>query len=231
MNIPILSEIVNLFFPRVCEVCGNGLVQGETIICIGCYINLPRTDYHIQPENKTAYLLAGRIPFKRASSYFYYTKQSDYTNIIHALKYNGKQKNGVYFGELFGHELKECGFCEGIDCIIPVPLHKKRFRERGYNQSLCIAKGISKATGIAIYDTSVTRIVYNRTQTKKTKIERFENVEDIFQLEENHLLTNKHVLLVDDIITTGATIESLALALETVEGIEISIASLAIADY
>jgi len=147
------------------------------------------------------------------------------------LKYEGKQEIGLYFGELFGNELKESGFCESIDCIIPVPLHKKRHRERGFNQSLCIAQGLSKATGLEIDNDSVKRIVYTKTQTKKSKMERFGNVDHIFKLNENHSLTNKHVLLIDDVITTGATIESLAQALESVEGITISIVSLALANH
>jgi len=231
MRIPIASEIFNLFFPQVCEVCGGGLVHGETIICVRCFLNLPRTDYHDQINNKTAELFAGIVPFKKASSYYFYTKHSEYTNIIHRLKYNGKQEIGRYFGELFGNELNRSGFCESIDCIIPVPLHKNRHRERGYNQSLSIAEGLSKATGIAIDNQSVKRIVYTKTQTKKSKQERFGNVDHIFKTNENHTLTNKHVLLLDDVITTGATIESLAQALETVEGINISIASLAIAKH
>ena len=229
--ISILSDILNLFFPQVCEVCGGGLVRGEKIICIRCHFNLPRTNYHDDDDNKTAQLFAGIIPFKKASSYFIYTKQSDYTNIIHGLKYEGKQEIGLYFGELFGNELNESGFCESIDCIIPVPLHKKRHRERGFNQSLCIAQGLSKATGLSIDNNSVKRIVYTKTQTKKSKMERFGNVDHIFKLNENHTLTNKHVLLIDDVITTGATIESLAQALESVEGITISIVSLALANH
>jgi len=229
--ISILSDILNLFFPQVCEVCGSGLVRGEKIICIRCHFNLPRTNYHDDDDNKTAQLFAGIVPFKKASSYFIYTKHSDYTNIIHGLKYEGKQEIGLYFGELFGNELKESGFCESIDCIIPVPLHKKRHRERGFNQSLCIAQGLSKATGLEIDNDSVKRIVYTKTQTKKSKMERFGNVDHIFKLNENHSLTNKHVLLIDDVITTGATIESLAQALESVEGITISIVSLALANH
>ena len=231
MKIPIVNDIFNLFFPQVCEVCGSGLVHGETIICIRCFMNLPRTDYHEHPENKTAELFIGLVPFKKASSYFFYTKHSAFTNIIHSLKYEGKQEIGRYFGELFGHELKQSGFCEDIDYIIPVPLHKKRHQERGFNQSLCIAQGLSKATGIMINNKAIERIVYTKTQTKKSKQERFGNVDHIFRLSENHKLDNKHILLLDDVITTGATIESLAQALETVEGISISIASLAIAKH
>jgi ComF family protein len=231
MKIPIVNDIFTLFFPQVCEVCGSGLVYGETIICIRCLIDLPRTDYHDQPDNKTAQLFAGIVPFKKASSFFIYTKHSAYTNIIHGLKYEGKQEIGRYFGEIFGNELKHSGFCESIDCIIPVPLHKKRHRERGFNQSLSIAEGIAKATGIAIDKNSVKRMVYTKTQTKKTKAERFGNVDHIFSLSKNHRLSHKHVLLLDDVITTGATIESLAQALESVEGISISIVSLALANH
>lgn len=231
MRITIVNDIFSLFFPQVCEVCGCGLVKGEKIICIPCLLNLPRTYYHDQPDNKTAEIFAGIIPFKKASSYYFYTKHSPYTNIIHGLKYAGKQDIGQYFGELFGHELKESGFCENIDFIIPVPLHKNRHRERGYNQSLCIAEGLSKATGIAIDTKSVKRIVYTKTQTKKSKQERFGNVDHIFQLQKKHTLNHKHVLLLDDVITTGATIESLAQALEPVDGISISIASLAVAKH
>jgi ComF family protein len=146
------------------------------------------------------------------------------------LKYHSKQDIGLFFGELFGHELLKAGFCDSIDVILPVPLHKKRLRERGYNQSLCIAQGISNATGIPIDTQSIIRAINTKTQTRKTKYNRYDNVEQIFKLQDSHSLNNKHVLVLDDVITTGATIESLCEAIVMVEGIRISIVSLGIVE-
>jgi ComF family protein len=228
MRIPILSEIYYLFFPKLCEVCGGGLVHGEKILCIRCLVNLPRTDYHDDPFNKTTELFAGLIPFVKASSFYYYSKHNSFSSIILHLKYHGKQDIGLFFGAIFGHELLKADFCDSIDVILPVPLHKKRLKERGYNQSLCIAQGLSNATGIAIDTHSVVRIINTKTQTRKTKYNRYDNVEQIFKLQDNHSLSNKHVLVLDDVITTGATIESLCEAIVMVEGIKISIVSLGI---
>jgi len=228
-NVPILSHLIHVLFPELCHVCGSGLVKGEHIMCVPCFFNLPRTNAHTDPDNKTSELFAGRVPFTAATSYFYYSKYSKYAHLIHMMKYKGKPDIGVYLGKLLGQELKNTGFSAGIDLIIPVPLHKKRMRKRGYNQSLCIAEGISLATGIAIDTKSVIRVVNTSTQTKKDREQRAENMADVFTLDKEHGLASKHVLLVDDVITTGATIESLARCIEQVENIRVSIASLGIA--
>ena len=226
-----LKHIGHLFFPRCCNVCGGGLLHHETVLCMHCNVNLPRTEISNIHSNKTTELFAGRIPFVKAQSFFYYTKHSNYTNIIHNLKYNGQKSIGFNMGVMFAQELYQTGFFNDIDILIPIPLHKMREKQRGYNQSYFIASGISKKTGITIDTQSVQRRINTNSQTKKHKFERINNVENIFELNKNHSLNNKHILLVDDVITTGATIESIANTLSRVEDIKISIASLAIANH
>ena len=230
-NIPFIYDFINLFFPDVCPVCGDGLLRGENIMCVPCLLKLPRTNFHMETDNKTCELFAGRVPFKAATSFFYYNKFSKYSHLIHEMKYNGKTEIGSYLGSLLGNELRKTGFSKGIDLIIPVPLHRKRLIMRGFNQSECIAQGISKATKIPVETKVIKRTVNTSTQTAKNKQDRTTNMENVFELISTKELENKHVLLVDDVITTGATIESLAKSIENIEGIKISIASLGIASF
>lgn len=229
MKILLLNNILHLFFPKVCAVCGNGLLQGEECLCVNCILNLPRTDYHDMEHNKTSELFAGRVPFINATSFYYYRKGSAYTNIVHALKYEGREEIGVFMGRMFAEELLKYSSYESIDLIFPIPLHKDRYKERGYNQSMSIAKGMSEILNIPIDTNSIIRAVYTKTQTRKDKAHRFENVEHIFKITDSDALIGKHVLIVDDVITTGATIESLISELIKVKNVTISIASLAIA--
>lgn len=231
MNISLLSGFLHLFFPEVCVVCGNGLLHGEKCLCMKCLLNMPLTHNCEMESNKTTELFAGRFPFCKAASYFNYHKGSAFTNIIHALKYENREEIGVFMGKMFASELKDIGFSNTIDLIVPVPLHQKRHKERGYNQSNSIALGMSEILSIPINTSSVIRSIYTNTQTRKDKIHRYENVNQIFKLLDPTAFENKHILLIDDVITTGATIESLAMELVSVNNITISIASLAIANY
>lgn len=226
-----LGSFLSLLFPRCCVVCGGPLARGEECLCTMCNIDLPRTNYHLRKDNPVEKMFWGKIPsLERATSFFFYRKGSDYRYILHQLKYGGQKGIGAIMGRYMAAELRESGFFEGVDVILPVPLHKKKQQIRGYNQSEWIARGIAAVTGISIDTESVVREKNTETQTRKSFFERWENVEGIFQLHHAESLTGKHVLIVDDVLTTGATTVECASCLAEIEGIRISILTLAMAE-
>lgn len=225
-----IRELFQLFFPETCEVCGNALRQGEHLLCTSCLLDIPQIYLHNKEHNPAEKMLAGQVPFVRATSFFNYQKHSNYAHLIHKLKYQNRDDIGVFLGEMFGVELQKSGFLDDIDGIVPIPLHPKRQRKRGYNQSEMIAQGIANITHIPIYDSAVIRVVNTKTQTKKSKNERAKNVQDIFQVADKNILENKHILILDDVITTGATCVSCAeTILKNSNGSSISFASIALA--
>ena len=150
-------------------------------------------------------MFAGQVPFVRATAFFNYQKHTNFAHLVHKLKYQGRDDIGILLGEMFGVELQKSGFLDDIDAIVPIPLHPKRERKRGYNQSRILAQGITNVTHIEILDTAVIRTVYTNTQTKKNKDERSQNVQGIFKVNNASILEGKHILILDDVITTGAT--------------------------
>lgn len=225
-----LGSFLSLFFPRYCIVCGRTLAKGEECLCTMCNINLPRTDYHLRKDNPVEKMFWGKIPLEQATSFFFYRKGSDFRQILHQLKYGGQKGIGAIMGRYMAAELLESGFFEGVDVILPVPLHKKKQQIRGYNQSEWIARGIAAVTGISIDTESVVRRKNTETQTRKSFLERWENVEGIFELNHAESLIGKHILIVDDVLTTGATTVECASCLTDIEGIRISILTLAMAE-
>ena len=224
-----LDALSQLFFPRHCVVCGACLRAGEEALCMRCSIDLPRTGFHLLRDNEVERLFWGKLPLERASAFFYYTKGSLYRNILRRLKYGGRRDVGEALGRIMAGEMLASGFFEGIDVLVPVPLHRRKQRKRGYNQSECIARGIAKVTGIGVDSHSVVRLKDTATQTHKSAYERWENVRDIFELRHPECFAGKHLLLVDDVLTTGATLTACADAFTPVEGIRISILTLAMA--
>lgn len=225
-----LGSFVSLLFPRCCIVCGRPLAKGEECLCTLCNINLPRTGYHLMEDNPVEKLFWGKIPLERATSFFFYRKGSDFRQILHQLKYGGQKNIGAIMGRYMAAELQESGFFEDIDVIVPVPLHKKKQRLRGYNQSEWIARGIATVTGIPIDTESVVRHKNTETQTSKSSLERWENVNGIFELHHAESLAGKHILIVDDVLTTGATTVECASCLTEIERVRISVLTLAIAE-
>lgn len=225
-----IGSFVSLFFPHCCVVCGSLLAKGERCICTACNIRLPRTDYHLQKENPVEQMFWGKIELVKATSFFFYKKGSDFRRILHLLKYGGRKDVGEAMGRYMACELLPSGFFEGIDVIVPVPLHRKKQRMRGYNQSECIAQGISAVTQIPLDIKCISRNKNTATQTRKSTVERWDNVDSIFTLCDSHLLVGKHVLIVDDVLTTGATVVSCASAFNGVDGIRVSVLTLAKAE-
>jgi len=218
---------VSIFYPRTCAACGNVLFHNENVLCLNCLADLPRTGFHHITDNDVARIFWGRIPIAHATSFIYFTRDSRYRQILHELKYNGQKNVGIELGRMFGLELRDTPFAY-TDLILPVPLHPSKLRQRGYNQSEMIASGIAGVLNVPVETGLILRSTATPTQTKRSRYERWENVRDSFEITEAGRLKEKHVLLVDDVITTGATIESCASALiGKAEGITVSIASLA----
>lgn len=223
-----IDHLVNLFYPNICQSCGNSLKQQEEVICISCTLRLPKTGFHMHEENPVSRVFWGRVNIKAATSFLFFSKQGKVQNLIHHLKYRRQREVGIELGRLFGIELQKSPLFTNIDFIIPVPLHPKKLRKRGYNQSLVIAEGLSKSMSIEIF-TGLQRKIHSSTQTKKSRYERWENVKDIFEVINPKEIENKSILLIDDVLTTGATLEACATVLSEIPNITISIATIAYA--
>ena len=177
-----LHNILNLFYPRVCAACGESLLKDEETVCLKCRYTLPRTGYELNPDNPLAQAFYGRVRFHAVTACFFFAKSGKVQHLIHQLKYKGNKEAGIFLGQQLGESIKEAPLFQGIDYLIPVPLHPKREKKRGYNQSLMIAKGINEVTGIPVGDKYLVRAVNTATQTKKSAEERFQNVKDIFEV-------------------------------------------------
>jgi ComF family protein len=223
------DDFLSLLFPRICCGCGAVLVRNESVICTECYIEIPRTNYHLSQENPVAQLFWGRCRVEKAASFSYYTKGSRIRRIIHKLKYEGLKDAGTLMGRIYASGLKQSGFLSDIDLIIPVPLHPSKKRRRGFNQCDCICSGISEVSGIPVDNVSLIRISRSDTQTRKSRYERWLNVEGIFEVRKKEEIAGKHILLVDDVITTGSTIEACVDELLKVENVKVSVIALAVA--
>ncbi len=227
----ILDDLLNLVYPRTCAACGTTLLRHEEVICSPCVLHLPKTFYHKDQKNPLFELFWGKIPVEMVASYYFFNKGNKVQNLVHQLKYKGRPDIGVYLGQRYGAYLRNAETFSTIDTIIPVPLHDAKKIIRGYNQAEMFAQGLSIAMKIPFDTTSFVRTAATETQTKKTKQERWENVKDKFKVVETNLLKDKHVLLVDDVLTTGATLEACAHSLLEVPGLKISIATIAAAHH
>lgn len=224
-----LHDFIALVYPRNCVACGNSLYKHEDQVCNYCYLNLPKSNFHKGLQNPVAALFYGRVQLEFASSFYVFQKKGSIQKIMHAIKYKSNKDLATLVGKWYGEDLKEHPTIKTAACVIPVPLHTKKLKQRGYNQSEEFARGLSNALTIDVNTTSLQRAEFTQTQTRKNKYERWENVEDVFEVKDHEQLKNKHVILVDDVITTGATIEACCAKLQEIEGIKISILSIAYA--
>ena len=216
-----ISDLLDIIFPRHCCVCGELLSAQETDICLNCLYALPRIE--AESRKDIEHIFWGKIDIERATSYIYYHKGSPYNNLIHTLKYHGRPIVGERLAYIAAKELQESGFFDGIDIIVPLPLSRKKKRKRGSNQCDYLSDGISRATGIPVAKNTVRRTISNETQTHKNRDERWRNVEGIFSVAAPSCLEGRHILLVDDILTTGATLASCAKTIKESSNCTISI--------
>lgn len=222
----LISDFLHLIYPNVCLVCHENLLAKESFVCFTCLSRLAYTSYHLQKDNPIEQRFWGKFPIERATSLFFFQKETPSQLLLHHLKYKGDKEIGEVLGRMLGEALKASPDFE-VDMIVPVPLHPKKLQKRGYNQSEWIAKGIAAALQKPMDTVHLTREIENPTQTKKGVYERWENASGIFAITDVHAFEGKHLLLVDDVITTGATIEACANALMESPNIKISVASLA----
>ncbi len=224
-----LQQFVELFFPRYCLVCGRKLIQGEVYLCLKCLLQMPKTNHHLQQDNPLEQLFIGRVKIERACAFIEFKKGSPYQKLVHELKYHGKKDLGVYLGRLFGTSLKDDPILTKADFICPVPLHPRKERKRGYNQSYQLASGIAEMLHIPANQSNLVKLENTGSQTKKNRWERWQNVDGLFLVKDPEFFANKHIILVDDVATTGATLEACAKALSQCDNVRISILSFAMA--
>jgi ComF family protein len=204
----IIEDFIALFYPRVCVACHASLVKGEEVLCTGCLSQLPKTAYHRLSDNPVSNRLAGRLPLQFASAFLKFRKGGLVQSLLHELKYNNRPEIGIRMGHLYGRELIDSGMQHSFDLIVPVPLHASRMRKRGYNQSAKFAEGLSEALETAWEESISLRVSATNTQTRKGRSDRWSNVRDAFSVAAIEKVAGKRVLLVDDVITTGATLEA-----------------------
>ncbi len=230
-NLPSIGEAFGdfsaLFFPNYCLGCSRALVKGEDILCTYCIKELPKTDYHFLDDNPVKRKLSCRIDVKYVWAYLKFRKTGIVQHLMHQLKYNNHPEIGVRLGKIFGKELINAGFSTEFDCIIPVPLHKSKLAKRGYNQSQKFAEGLGESLQIPIITGVSVKLTKTETQTKKNRMERWENVNQAFDIQSKERILNKRILLVDDVVTTGATLEACGQKLLEAGCRELSIACLA----
>jgi ComF family protein len=230
MKLPgFVDEFISLLYPRVCAACGNSLFKHEEVICTYCLYHLPKTNYHLMNDSPLDKVFWGRAQLAHTAALFNFQKKSKVQHLIHQLKYKGRTDVGIYLGKMLGADLVKTEAFQNVDTVIPVPLHPGKQRRRGYNQSEMIAIGLAKAMNIIMDSTSFIRTVNTETQTRKSRFARWENVKEIFKVTAPEKLTYKHILLVDDVITTGATLESAAHILLGIEGVKLSVACIGFA--
>ena len=222
------SAVFHLFFPHICVGCGNDILPVENVLCLTCLNDLPFTNFSFHSNNAVEKIFWGRVPVRSVMALFYFTKVSIVQNLIHEFKYKGNKELGKYLGILIGKSLAQSNRFRDISVIIPLPLFKEKEKRRGYNQSEILSQGIAESMEVPLVTQNVIRIVNTETQTKKGRLERWKNVDKTFQVLHPEQLQNKHILLVDDVITTGATLEACASEILKVKNTTVSIASLAL---
>ena len=220
-------NIIHLLYPEICAGCGSDLLSGKNKICDDCISSIPLTGFYLHRLNPVEKIFRGRLPVVSASAHAYFTKDSAVQNLLHALKYGGNKEIGVRLGRMMGRTLKWCGWNNDLSAVIPLPLHFSRQKKRGYNQAEMICNGIGDEMNVPVLTDVVQRKNITATQTHKSRTERWNNMKCKFELKNAPAIMNKHVLLVDDVVTTGATLEACGSELLKAEGVQLSIAAFA----
>jgi ComF family protein len=223
------DDFVGLIFPRICSGCGNSLWRHEQVVCDSCLYHLPRTNFHLSFDNPVSRIFWGRADILHAASFLLFNKGSKVRHLVHALKYKDRKDIGIFLGEEYGRDLKNSLYFSDSNIIIPVPLHKKKYLKRGYNQSEQFAIGLSREMGIPCTCQYLFRKYSSETQTRKSRFMRWQNVNEIFEVRAPDNIAGSQILLVDDVVTTGATLESCVNALSVVPGVKICLATIAYA--
>ena len=225
----LLSPLLHLFYPHICSGCGSDLVNENNLLCLQCISDLPHTNFAMHANNPVEKSFWGRLAITAAMSEFYFTKGTLIQTLIHEFKYKGNKDVGLYLGAIMGNSLLSSNRFTKIDALIPLPLFADKEFKRGFNQATILCNGISEVMNIPVINNNVIRTRFTETQTKKHRTERWKNVEGSFEIKNPKEITGKHILLVDDVVTTGATLEACGAEMLKVEGSQLSIATLAFA--
>ena len=220
-------DFYRLFFPKNCGACDIALTKGEHHLCLYCATSLPFTNFENIKNNPIEKLFSGRVEIEFATSLFFFSQTEKVQNILHNIKYNEQKELASHIGKIFGQRLQNNLYLNSVDTIMAVPLHPKKQHLRGYNQSALFAEGLSEVLNIEIQTNNLIRTINSSSQTKKTRLERLKNVDNVFEIKNPKKLENKHVLLLDDVLTTGATLEACVLALKKNSNCKVSIATIA----
>jgi ComF family protein len=225
----IKDSFLHLLFPHVCQGCGSDIINEESLLCMKCLSQMPETNFHLHSNNPVEKIFWGRLPVISATAQYYFTKESMMQYLMHQLKYKGNKDLGKQLGRLMGNDLQQTNRFNHIDFLIPLPLFPAKEKRRGYNQATVLCEGIADIMNIEILRDAVVRIHSTETQTKKGRMERWQNMEGKFELMRPEKIQNKHVLLIDDVITTGATLEACGQELQKAVNVKLSIATLCFA--
>jgi len=231
VNLPssIVSPLLHFIYPHICIGCGSDVLDADNFLCLDCINNLPHTGFAMHANNPVEKIYRGRMAITAGMSEIYFAKNSIIQNLIHEFKYKGNKKIGAYLGRMMGNSLQNSNRFMDIDYLVPIPLFTEKEFKRGFNQASILCQGISEVLGIPIVSKNVMRNIHTETQTKKGRAERWKNVEKKFSVTDPGVFANKHILLVDDVITTGATLEACGSEILKIEGTRLSVATLAIA--
>ena len=222
-----IPDLVHLFFPHVCIGCGTDVLDNQHQLCLRCLSDLPVTNFFSQPNNPVEKKFYGRMPVKSGGAGYFFTKDSLLETLIYELKYKGNKDIGIYLGQILAKFLALSGRFDEVDVLVPLPLNPKREKKRGYNQASAICAGIASAWKKPVIEKAVIRKVYTETQTQRGRVTRWKNMEGVFAVSDSSAIKNKHILLVDDVITTGASLEACGSEILKVAGTTLSIATLA----
>lgn len=220
------ESVLHLLFPHVCESCGTDVIHPNNFLCLRCHADLPRTDFHLYPSNPVEKIFWGRLPLTSATAQYYFTKGSKMQNLMHGLKYKGNKELGLYLGRLMGNAFAESNRFRFIDALVPLPLFPSKEKKRGYNQATVLCEGITEVLDKPILKDVIIRTTHTDSQTKKNRVQRWANMEGRFELVNPGSIKDKHILLIDDVITTGATLEACGAELVNAENVRLSIATL-----
>ncbi len=226
----VMGDVLSLFFPQFCAACSELLMSGEELVCTRCRFGLPYTGFHKYVSNPVAKQFWGKVMLRSAAAYLYFQKGGRVQQMMHKLKYGNEPEIGEMLGCWYGGSLKGSFLYHDVTAVVPVPLHRDRLKKRGYNQAEMIANGLSTTMGVPAVNDLLLRSTATATQTRKNRYERYKNVEEVFCVGESKTAYGHHVLLVDDVITTGSTLTACASVLRTIPNVEVSIAALAFAE-
>lgn len=224
-----LSSLKGIIYPNICIACQDTLGTGETFICFKCHMTLPKTNFHLYRNNPLEIQFRGRINYEAVTAYYKFSKKSKVQRLVHQLKYKNQRDAGIELGKYFGQDLLESPIFASADIITSVPLHPKKLRLRGYNQCDALGIGMSQSLHIPYRNDIIQRVKYTETQTRKNRIGRIQNVKQIFTVNNYDIIENKHIILIDDVITTGSTLESCASELQKHHNVKVSLAGLSTA--